>query len=470
MKQWVKKWGISLLAVILAAIFPAIFLYASNSNEADFSEILLPLLVFAAVGIALFGVLFLLTRHAAKSAIIAILFLLLLENYAAVESAVKLVFPGLRYWQILPILLFLLLNIAIAIVKWMPNDLSGIISTVACVVFGVLIVVNIITAIPGEINKSNATKLEEEQQNLAAEQEEATGSNENNPNVYLLIFDEFAGFNQIQDYYGYENESLLQFLEDHDFTVSYDSHNECITTVTVTTNLVNLEYIVDDEVPASEKEILRKNGYLFTLMQEHGYTAQRIYEGNFFGESDVDFGGSQMDAATISGETLRELFLNKTAIYPFVVQEDATSYPAIEYLSNPDNIPREPTFILFYVVAPHQPFYYDEYGKLNPAREWNNWDDPKYYLGQYKYVSKRMEEMLENLVENDPDALIVAMSDHGARYAPGIKYEDASCIFNTFYFGGRNLDDYTGKSGVNTLRTLLNLALGTEFEELEMPG
>lgn len=42
MKQWAKKWGISLLAILLAAIFPAIFLYASNSNEADFSEILLP--------------------------------------------------------------------------------------------------------------------------------------------------------------------------------------------------------------------------------------------------------------------------------------------------------------------------------------------------------------------------------------------------------------------------------------------
>lgn len=419
MKQWAKKWGISLLAILLAAIFPAIFLYASNSNEADFSEILLPAAAFAVTAILLFGISFLLTRHTAKSAIIAILFVLLLENYAAVESAVKAVFPGLRYWHILPILLFLFLNIAIAIVKWMPSDLSGIVTTVACVVFGALIVVNGVIAIPGEINKSNARRLEQEQQQAEEAEKESEADADALPNVYLLIFDEFAGFNQIRDFYGYENEDLINFLEEHNFTISYDSQNPSTMTTTVTTNLVNLEYIVDNSTPDAEKEVYRHNGYLFDLMEEYGYTVRKVSDRSFFGTPDVEVTEIKDQAVTISGETLEDIFWAKTAVYPFAAPEVSVNYPTIEYMSDPNNIPENMTFTLFYLVSPHTPFFYDENGNINLQEHWRDWEDPRYYLGQYKYVSALMIEVLENLVENDPDALIMTMSDHGARYAPG---------------------------------------------------
>lgn len=44
--------------------------------------------------------------------------------------------------------------------------------------------------------------------------------------------------------------------------------------------------------------------------------------------------------------------------------------------------------------------------------------------------------------------------------------EDAITIFNAFYYAGEDLQEYTGKSGINTIRSLLNLVLGTDFEEL----
>ena len=86
-------------------------------------------------------------------------------------------------------------------------------------------------------------------------------------------------------------------------------------------------------------------------------------------------------------------------------------------------------------------------------------------IGSTIVPDKRLQ-VLENLVENDPDALIMAMSDHGARYAPGTDPEDAITIFNTFYYAGEDLQEYTGKSSVNTIRSLLNLVLSTDFEEI----
>lgn len=46
---------------------------------------------------------------------------------------------------------------------------------------------------------------------------------------------------------------------------------------------------------------------------------------------------------------------------------------------------------------------------------------------------------------------------------------DMNNIFNVFYYKGEDLSEYTNLSGVNTLRMLLNKALGTTYEEVEVP-
>lgn len=88
-----------------------------------------------------------------------------------------------------------------------------------------------------------------------------------------------------------------------------------------------------------------------------------------------------------------------------------------------------------------------------------------------------MIDVLDVLRQNDPQSLIIVMSDHGARAStdPALfmeKFElnDMNNILNTFYYCGEDLSPYTGKSAVNTLRVLLNHVLGTDFSELEVPA
>ena len=49
------------------------------------------------------------------------------------------------------------------------------------------------------------------------------------------------------------------------FNISYTSHNDSISTTTVTTNLLNLNYIVNDKTSTIEKDFYRKNNYLWLL-------------------------------------------------------------------------------------------------------------------------------------------------------------------------------------------------------------
>ena len=477
MKQKLTKWMIPLLSVIFVAIFPAIFLYGNNSDQVNLQDVMQPMFIFLAIALAFFVFFFLIIRNSYKAAIIAIVFMLVFENFAALENLLLVIFPDLRYWHTIAIWLFIILHLAYFIYRFLPSEIEKSITSVLCLVFGMLIVMNGLIAIPGVINKVNAKKLQLEKEQETQSQADMIDANEDLPNIYLLIFDEYCGFNQIKKYYHYDNKVLQDFLKENRFTISYNGHNESIMTSTITTNIVNLDYVVTNYTSEAEKEVLRHNGKLFQLLESKGYEIRRLTNTGFYGE-DYEFEGMESNDAvlTVSGESIYDLIWDKTAAYPFVDYSFKQNFPQIDFLSDASNIPTESTLTLMHVILPHTPFYFDENGNNNSIIDWDNWVDDKYYLGQYKYVTKLMIEVLDTLVKNDPNSLIIVMSDHGARASsdPNLFMEkfdlnDMNNFFNAFYYCGEDLEQYVDRSAVNTLRLLLNHVVNTQYEELEVP-
>lgn len=476
MKQALRKWGTPLLSAIFVAIFPAIFLYGNNSNEANIQDVLSPMLLFVVIALVLFFICFMIIRNTYKSAIITVLFMLVFENFSVLEKLLLFIFPNLYYWQTTAIFLFILVHLAYFICKFLPKDLESPVSSIFSFILGALIIINIIIAIPGEINKINARELEYETSlNAGTTLDEA--STEKYPNIYLLIFDEFAGFHQMEKYYNYDNIVLKDFLAENGFTISYDSHNESIITTTITTNLVNLNYIVDNTTSESEKQVLRQNGELFSLMSGLGYDIRKLTINGLYGEDyKIDGLTSIGTSLTATGEDLNTLLLKQSALYPWIKHTTSDTLQLVEFLESKDNIPADATFTIAHMAISHTPFYYDENGNIRPSSDWNNWRDDSIYLDIYKYNTKLIMSIVENLVKNDPDSLIILMSDHGARASTDIdlfmeKFElnDVNNIFNAFYYKGEDLQEYVNLSAVNTLRRLLNLSIGTDYTLVEVP-
>lgn len=477
MQKKLKKWTIPVLGVCLVGIFPAIFLYGNNSNEVNIQEIFEPMALFVTIALGLFAISVLLTRDPNKSSIISALFMLVFENFAGLEGLLLALFPYLYYWHTTAIFIFILLHLAYLIYKFIPKDLAKTISSILCLVFTVLCLINIATAVPGEINKISAKKLADKMQ--AEENTISTAQfSKELPNIYLLIFDEYASFGQMEKYYHYDNAILKNYLNEHGFTISYNSHNESIMTSTVTTNLVNLDYIVDNYDSESKKEVLRHNGKLFSTLSAMGYNIRKLSSSGYYGESGIesDVDEHNQGALTAGGKTIYDLIYNNTALYPFIHQEVKINFEEIDFLLDPKNIPISPTFTIMHVSLPHTPFYYDEYGNQNLIMDWVNWEDDSIYLGQYKYATKLMISILDVLTQNDPHALIMTMSDHGARastsqelFMEKFELNDMNNFFNAFYYDGESLTQYVDKSAVNTLRSLLNHVLKTEYSELEVP-
>ena len=79
-----------------------------------------------------------------------------------------------------------------------------------------------------------------------------------------------------------------------------------------------------------------------------------------------------------------------------------------------------------------------------------------------------MIRIIENIIENDPEAVVLLMSDHGARSRSEFTIEMKTNPLNAVYFRGEKLD-IEGLSSVNTLRTILNRLLQLDLPMVNVP-
>lgn len=473
MKKPARSIGQPLLTVLLVSIFPAVFLYCRNAEEADFPEIIPALLLFAAAGVVLFALASLLTKGACEvSALIATVMVLILTNFSLIEAGLTRFISGLKYWHTVPLMIVLGLHAAYLIRRFVSGEMARDLVKIVCLVFSLLIAFNVVTGAPHIINRLSS----KQQLNQISYSDDAE-INVDLPNIYLFLFDEYANFPQMEAFYDYDNAPLRDFLAAHHFTVSYSGRNESILTDTITTNLVNLEYIVNDKTPGSELEMLRKQGALYALLSGKGYALRGAEVHDQFGLPSMLGSVSGSAASTVDGETLYDLAIKQTILYPLWQRNTAEAISKImqvvDGVSGRDAIPEGGTFTLVYLCFPHHPFLVDENGAAVPASQAINWEDQRYYLGQFKYATQIMLKMLSNVVENDPDSVIFLQSDHGARAygIPNVTFplEVMANPLNAVYYQGEEMPGIEGLSTVNTIRLVLNRLFGMDLEMLDVP-
>ena len=134
---------------------------------------------------------------------------------------------------------------------------------------------------------------------------------------------------------------------------------------------------------------------------------------------------------------------------------------------------RSPTAYFCYILSPHVPFTHDEHGNKISTEFRSAWGIPKIYLGHLKYTTKLLMGAIENILENDPDSVIIVQSDHGVRHHTAgepphtfiVEETDTRSILNAVYFAGEPLD-IQGLSAVNTWRLVFN-KLGVDMDLID---
>jgi len=456
-------------AVFFASIYPVLFLWGSNANVVGLSDVILPLSIYSSVSFLTFVVITAISRKLFQSAVCVVSMVILFSNYIYIERGMKGISDRIRYWHVLSVCIALFVVICALLLLKASKNLSKIFLQISSVFFCSLIVVNMVLIFPSLIKPHSKKSMNTQ---------EKVESDFGGRNVYFLLFDEYASNDFMLKYYNYDNSNFTDTLEILGFSVNYSGRNECASTQIITTNIFNMDYVVsyaDEFSNRSKITEKRHNNKTFDIFRSVGYSINIVGITEFYGfpslvESDFNH---NTGALTASGENFTDVLLNNT---PFHIYSRIDPYDeaekiseGISFLQNPENFRNGSCFVLSHLIVPHPPFVFDKNGNPVKGSNTSNWDDKKYYLEQYIYTTTLMLDTIENILENDSNAVVVLASDHSARASTKeghqiFEGEDMCLFFSAVYLGGDVKVDIEGLSGINVWRTVLNEIFDLDYD------
>lgn len=476
----------SLLALVL---YPCLFLYFHNMSEGRFGELYEAIGKFLLLACLCVIITLLFVKKLEKAVLISEVAMLFFLNFNTIYAFLKKHTEGLRRPVLLAIVLLILLLITILVKK--KFKYSKQVCIFVGIMFGALILLNAVMAMPDIIKKVTAPGVENVQTtDEISNQEFSAGVR---PNVYYFIFDEYAGFENLEYYFDFDNAEFEEYLLNKGFNISYSSRNkESILSATIIPNILNLSYVVDDDVYSYDRWAMTENPKLYQLFENNGYTVNMINHLGQLGDENCNVLNYIPKETTLSTSLLdnsiwKEVDEVVTAVkIRLGIQPTRYNYILRDTLDlmtecNTYVEPGQPTLTVSYVVCPHDYFVFDAEGNFISDDYSIEWREPHFYIDQLKYLNTRIEETIDNILTTDPNALIIIQADHGARYPYMIQYHFGEPdydraennpymqnIINLAYYQGEELN-IEGLSGINTWRYVLNEVFGTDYKMLEEP-
>ena len=468
-----------LLSVALVVIFPLSYMYFRNFPLVKLSDFFITFLIFFGPALLIYFLALIFLKYSSKAAIIANLTMLAFMPFQRIESKIIEKLSFVNYWHLVYIFLSIIILVAIILKKRVKNETAGVVNRITSFVFGLLLLSNLALASPTIIKELQKEDVDKVSMQLDNESQDVGN------NVYIFVFDEYAGLDGLERYTNYDNSEFYTKLDNIGFNTSPHSRNYTTTTHIEVPNLLNLSLILnEDNLTISAEEELLKSPALFALFQQQGYRVDVISDQSLI-PLDADYTDSiSTGLGNVSKvESFQLVALKASVVYPVLLEKAEGRalqikqlFSALEESSRDQNQKR---LKFAYLMFPHYPWVLDEKGNSISEADTYNWQNSNVYLGQLKYVSKRILSLSEMIVEEDPNAIILLFSDHGYRQAKYLKshygehIEDMDFenqfqtnILNAVYYKGEKLD-IEGLSAVNTLIKVLNQHFSMDIPSVE---
>jgi hypothetical protein len=322
------------------------------------------------------------------------------------------------------------------------------------------------------------------------------------PDVYYIILDMYTREDVLQDFFSFDNSSFLDSLTEQGFYVADCSQSNYTSTQYSLGSSLNMDYLqtfgldVDDpdlvsavqqnQVMALFKQlgyrtVAFETGFSITELQnadEYFSPFASVWDGLFYGGINSF---ETMILKNSAGTLLYEAKPNMSRKYqtildtPYIQYRERIEYTLdkLETVASLDG----PKFVFAHILAPHDPFVFDQDGNfvyretpftLNNDKEYLT---PGTYVAGYtselQYLNQRVEEVVNAiLAESDVPPVIILQGDHGAPRTRVINGDSA--ILNAYYFPGDGSEQlYATISPVNTFRLIFNQYYNGQFSLLE---
>jgi len=331
---------------------------------------------------------------------------------------------------------------------------------------------------------------------LINELKPTTIPNENKPDIFFVVFDEYASSKSLREDFNFDNSGMDSLFEANKFFVSCDSRsNYNFTSFSLASTFsMNILKLIQSPI-LSEKTLLQsvkviKQSVFVNFLVREGYKILNYgcFDINDYPTQTFPFFDNEYLASTIDGQTIfarikKDIWWNFTMKNIFtgeirisdsykLLKRSHLARNKINYeglLREINTESRQPKFVYVHLMLPHAPFYLDANGGLNSDTSiiLKNMNQKQAYLGQLNYANQLLYKtmrLINDFRYSRPRVYIIE-GDHGYRYFNDLDAGDKPFMnLNAYYFSdGDYKQIYNGISPVNTFRVVLNKYFNTSL-------
>jgi hypothetical protein len=480
----------------LIAVFPIISLYAHNIHETTPREVLAPVCLVLAGTTALWLALRWWSRSPERAGLATALLAALFFSFGLIIYYLN---HGLNYlsgfWvksdvHVHPSTLLAILSVLIAPALWVIfRSKKRLESTTSFLnVFApILVALPISSAVFSRIGEPAKPLIEG-----GGAAVPTVAKPDHLPDIYYIILDSYARTDTLRELFDFDNEPFLHRLEQKGFHVCPQSTSNYAYTALSLCSSLNGNYL-DKLIDPSSRDmslLTRRIGDNFVInsLRPHGYkfvTFSTGFEATEHPEADVYLyprhPANSFHWLLIEMTPLRILLPHVGFWDNYTFLRNRTLY-TLEHLPDITAMP-EPTFTFAHILSPHPPFVFGEHGEDVSLHDGLRDDESllnaehyrKGYYGQAKYITDRIEQVIESILTGSPEPpIIILQSDHGSglrHHLHSLEKTDLHerlSILNCYYFPDRKYDELTDRiTPVNSFRVVLNHFFGANLPLLE---
>lgn len=302
------------------------------------------------------------------------------------------------------------------------------------------------------------------------------------PNVYFLLFDEYASSLSLKEQYNYDNSFLDSFLVKQGFHINKQSNSNYNLTPFSMASVLNMSYIEGLKNPRQIMSQDYENTYrlirddrVINVFSGEGYDIKNYSIFDLEGHPTTVWQSFlPLKTRLITARTLAErlqrhcnsLLVKYLGIKYFVVQDYMKYYSVNdeflnEVASEADQKSGRPKFVYAHFMMPHFPYLFDSSGhrKSDGQIYEERYSNPfEAYLNYLPYTNRRLEGLVLHIRQSDPRAVILLCGDHGyrswsSRQKPFFQFQN----LNAVYFPDREYSRWDDTiSFVNQFRIVFN--------------
>lgn len=312
------------------------------------------------------------------------------------------------------------------------------------------------------------------------------------PDIYYIILDGYGRSDALAAFHNSDDSAFLAFLESRGFVVADQSSTNYARTMLSLSSSLNYSYL--DELIEARPEAnnydayraLIKDNAVMRFLQGQGYRTAALATGFEITEvsgADVFLSSQKMSyfEETLLARTMAIFWVDQV-VGDFRRDELRGAFANLE---STVDLPG-PKFVFAHIMAPHPPFVFDENGGPLAPRGWGDGSSyaggVEHYLENYRRQQQYVDRVMTGLVQriqdgSDEPPVIIIQGDHGpGAYVDWMDWRSTCLlermpILNAYALPGVDPAEIPADiSPVNTFRLVFNHYFGAQLPLLENRG